>query len=56
LGLPRVVQFWGWPTWMAIAGFCCFGAALLVAFGEGPWWVRGAWRRVQQPAPVVVAD
>lgn len=55
LGLPRVVQFWGWPTWMAIAGFCCFGVALLVALGEGPWWVRGAWRRVPTAA-VIVAD
>ncbi|MFP6835430.1 MAG: MFS transporter [Pseudomonadales bacterium] len=43
LGLPRVVAFWGWSTWMMIAGFCCFGAALLVAFGEGAWWPP-AWR------------
>jgi len=37
LGLPRVVEIWGWPTWMMIAGFCCFGAAALVGFGKGPW-------------------
>lgn len=45
LGLPRVVEIWGWPTWMTIAGFCCFGAAVLVSFGEGPWWVPRAQRR-----------
>jgi len=39
LGLPRVVGAWGWSTWMMVAGACCFGAAILVAFGEGPWWV-----------------
>lgn len=46
LGLPQVVLHFGWPTWMMIAGCCCFGAALLVAFGEGPWWVSKANRRV----------
>jgi MFS family permease len=55
LGLPRVVANFGWPTWMMVAGFCCFGTALLVAFGEGPWWVRGAWRRTLS-APAIVAD
>ena len=29
---------------MLIAGFCCFGVAVLVSFGEGPWWCRA-----QQP-------
>ena len=37
LGLPRVVQAWGWPTWMMIAGCCCFGVSALVAAGKGPW-------------------
>jgi OPA family glycerol-3-phosphate transporter-like MFS transporter len=37
LGLPRVVAYWGWPTWMMIAACCCFAVALLVSFGEGPW-------------------
>lgn len=37
LGLLRVVQAWGWPTWMMIAGCCCFGVSALVAAGKGPW-------------------
>ena len=45
LGLPRVVEAFGWPMWMMVAGFCCFGAAVLVSFGEGPWWVPRAERR-----------
>ena len=40
LGLPQVVQHWGWDTWMVIAGICCFCVAGLVAFGKGPWWPR----------------
>ncbi len=44
LGLPQVVLHFGWPTWMTIAGACCFGAAVLVSFGEGPWWVSKANR------------
>jgi MFS family permease len=39
LGLPRVVEIWGWSTWMTIAGVCCFFVTFLVAFGKGPWWV-----------------
>lgn len=39
LGLPRVVEIWGWPAWMMISGFSCFGAAVLVSFGQGDWWV-----------------
>jgi OPA family glycerol-3-phosphate transporter-like MFS transporter len=39
LGLPRVVDIWGWATWMIIAGACCFFVAVLVGFGKGPWWV-----------------
>ena len=39
LGLPRVVDLWGWSTWMIIAGVCCFFVAVLVGFGKGPWWV-----------------
>ena len=39
LGLPRVVETWGWSTWMLIAGICCFFVTALVAFGKGPWWV-----------------
>ena len=38
LGLPRVVERYGWDTWMMIAGGCCFCAAALVACGKGPWW------------------
>lgn len=37
LGLPRVVEAWGWPVWMMFAGCCCFGSAILVSFGKGPW-------------------
>jgi len=54
LGLPRVVDAWGWSTWMMVAGGCCFGAAVLVSFGEGPWWVPGAQRR--RPAAAAAAD
>jgi MFS family permease len=39
LGLPRVVETWGWSKWMLIAGCCCFCVSLLVGFGQGPWWV-----------------
>jgi len=39
LGLPQVVDRWGWSTWMVIAGICCFCASVLVSFGKGPWWV-----------------
>ncbi len=37
LGLPQVVDIWGWSTWMAFAGVCSLCVALLVAFGRGPW-------------------
>lgn len=37
LGLPRVVEAFGWPTWMMIAGTCCAGVVVLVSFGHGPW-------------------
>jgi len=39
LGLPRVVEIWGWSQWMMIAGGCCFCVSVLVAVGQGPWWV-----------------
>lgn len=39
LGLPRIVEQYGWSTWMMIAGICCFFTAALVSFGKGPWWV-----------------
>ena len=45
LGLPRVVEIWGWATWMVIAGVCCFCVAALVGVGRGPWWVSAAQRR-----------
>ncbi|MCB1693577.1 MAG: MFS transporter [Pseudomonadales bacterium] len=45
LGLPRVVEAFGWSTWMMIAGGCCFCAAVLVGFGHGPWWVSAADRK-----------
>jgi sugar phosphate permease len=44
LGLPRVVEHWGWSVWMMFAGCCCMGVAVLVSFGQGPWWVRKADR------------
>ena len=44
LGLPRIVEQYGWPTWMMIAGVSCFCAAALVSFGKGPWWVAAADR------------
>ena len=44
LGLPRVVELWGWPAWMMIAGFACFCVSFLVAFGKGPWWVAAGQR------------
>lgn len=50
LGLPRVVEHYGWSTWMMFAGFCCFGVAVLVAFGHGPWWVGRAERRAARAA------
>lgn len=45
LGLPQVVERWGWPAWMQIAGGSCIVCAILVAFGHGPWWVRRDARR-----------
>jgi MFS family permease len=57
LGLPRVVGAWGWSTWMMIAGGCCFGVAILVGFGEGPWWVPKRERRVVRVVtPIALAD
>ena len=53
LGLPRVVATFGWPTWMMVAGVCCFGAAVLVSFGEGPWWVPHAHRRTVAAAAAI---
>ena len=44
LGLPRVVELWGWSTWMIIAGISCFFVTLLVGFGKGPWWVSAPMR------------
>jgi sugar phosphate permease len=49
LGLPRVVENWGWSVWMTFAGCCCLGVAVLVSFGQGPWWVRKAERQLQAP-------
>ena len=49
LGLPRVVEHWGWSVWMMFAGFCCLGVAVLVSFGQGPWWVRKADRIQRLP-------
>ena len=37
LGLPQVVDIWGWSTWMVIAGVCCFCVTALVGVGRGPW-------------------
>lgn len=38
LALPRIVDAYGWPTYMKLAGSCCFMIAILVSFGRGPWW------------------
>jgi MFS family permease len=46
LGLPQVVNLWGWSTWMMIAGGCCFCVAALVGVGKGPWWVSRAQNAV----------
>jgi len=52
LGLPRVVENFGWPAWMMIAGICCLCVSLLVAFGEGPWWPeRRGIRRGRSAVP-----
>ena len=48
LGLPRVVELWGWPVWMMIAGGCCFCVTALVSLGHGPWW-PAAGRRELMP-------
>ena len=37
LGLPQVVENWGWSAWMLIAGCCCLCVTFLVGFGQGPW-------------------
>lgn len=53
LGLPRVVEHYGWSTWMMIASGCCFCAAALVSSGKGPWWVaRKEEAAAAQPAVV----
>lgn len=52
LGLPRVVEHYGWDTWMMIAGGCCFCAAALVACGKGPWWVARSQPLVTEPATI----
>lgn len=45
LGLPRIVDSYGWSVWMMIAGGCCFCASILVAFGKGPWWIPAKNRK-----------
>ncbi len=45
LGLPQVVDRWGWSTWMIVAGGCCFCVSALVSFGKGPWWVSASERK-----------
>ena len=42
LGLPRVVENFGWSAWMLIAGVCCLCVSVLVGYGEGPWWPNRA--------------
>ena len=44
LGLPRVVETWGWSSWMLISGCACFFVSILVGYGKGPWWVPAAER------------
>jgi len=44
LGLPRIVESFGWPVWMRVAGACCLGVMVLVGFGAGPWWKSRAER------------
>ena len=53
LGLPQVVNLWGWSTWMMIAGGCCFCVAALVGVGKGPWWVSRAQNAV---TPVLAVE
>ena len=53
LGLPRVVEAYGWSTWMMIAGGCCFCAAILVACGKGPWWIP-AQEDAASPQPAAI--
>lgn len=45
LGLPRVVEAFGWPGWMKVCGASCFMIAVLVSFGRGPWLPPGRGRR-----------
>lgn len=47
LGLPRVVENFGWPMWMLIAGGCCLCVALLVGYGEGAWWPEHRGRKAR---------
>lgn len=56
LGLPRVVELWGWSTWMVIAGLCCFCVTLLVGFGKGPWWVPASQRAAGEMAHANIRD
>lgn len=42
LGLPVIVENWGWSAWMLTSGFCCFAVALFVSFGRGPWFIPNA--------------
>jgi MFS family permease len=51
LGLPQVVETWGWPAWMRFAAFCCLCVSVLVAFGHGPWWVRSQPRSAPNGTP-----
>lgn len=53
LGLPRVVEAWGWSTWMMIAGGCCFCVSLLVATGKGPWWSHRTGGTLDQASTIV---
>jgi len=50
LGLPRVVENFGWSAWMTIAGGCCLCVTVLVGFGKGAWLPPALRRNARQPS------
>jgi len=37
LAVPWVRENYGWHCWMILCGVLCFGIAVSIAFGRGPW-------------------
>lgn len=37
LAVPWVQEHYGWQTWMLVSGVLCFGIAVAISFGRGPW-------------------